>query len=156
MNEAAKGLRPTSKASEFVKALGSSGVEHIALYTDDIVSTMRNLKSRGADILSWPPKYYDMIREKLKHSPVKVAESIELLQEYDILIDFDERGYMLQAFTKHLQARPTVFIEILQRRNHRGFGAMNYKWVLKAIEQMDISKQDYSENTENVKKTDAA
>ncbi|XP_026734896.1 4-hydroxyphenylpyruvate dioxygenase-like isoform X2 [Trichoplusia ni] len=156
MNEAAKGLRPTSKASEFVKAFGSSGVEHIALYTDDIITTMRNLKSRGADILSWPPTYYDLIREKLKHSSVKVAESLELLQENNILIDFDERGYMLQAFTKHLQARPTVFIEILQRRNHRGFGAMNYKWVFEAIERMDISKQDSSENPENVKKTDAA
>ncbi|XP_052757757.1 4-hydroxyphenylpyruvate dioxygenase-like [Galleria mellonella] len=137
MNEAAKGLRPTSKASEFVKALGSSGVEHVALYTDDIVASMRNLKARGADILTWPPTYYDLIREKLKDSPVRVAEGIDALQANNILIDFDERGYMLQAFTKHVQARPTLFIEILQRRNHRGFGAMNYKWVFEAIERLD-------------------
>ncbi|PZC82108.1 hypothetical protein B5X24_HaOG211198 [Helicoverpa armigera] len=155
MNEAAKGLRPTSKATEFVKALGASGVEHIALYTDDIVATMRNLKARGADILSWPPTYYDLIREKLKHSSVKVNESIEALQEQNILIDFDERGYMLQAFTKHLQARPTVFIEILQRRNHRGFGAMNYKWVFEAFELLE-KKEIKTDNTEEVKKNDAA
>ncbi|XP_050350997.1 4-hydroxyphenylpyruvate dioxygenase-like [Nymphalis io] len=142
LNEAAKGIRPTSKATEFVKALGTSGVEHIALYTDDIVSTMKSLKSRGADILSWPPTYYDLIKEKLKDSPVNVAESIEELKEQNILIDFDERGYMLQAFTKHLQVRPTLFIEIIQRRNHRGFGAMNYKWVFEAIEHIDKKETD--------------
>ncbi|XP_049873051.1 4-hydroxyphenylpyruvate dioxygenase-like isoform X2 [Pectinophora gossypiella] len=137
MNEAAKGLRPTSKATEFVKALGTSGVEHVALYTDDIVTTMKSLKARGADVLSWPPTYYDLIKEKLQASSLKVAEDIDALQENNILIDFDERGYMLQAFTKHVQVRPTLFIEILQRRNHRGFGAMNYKWVFEAIERLD-------------------
>lgn len=80
---------------------------------------MKSLKARGAEILTWPPTYYDLIREKLEGSSLKVAESLEALQEQNILIDFDERGYMLQAFTKHVQARPTVFIEILQRRNHR-------------------------------------
>ncbi|XP_026327589.1 4-hydroxyphenylpyruvate dioxygenase-like [Hyposmocoma kahamanoa] len=145
MNEAAKGLRPTSKATEFVKALGTSGVEHVALYTDDIVTTMRNLKARGADILSWPPTYYDLIRKKLSESSVKVAESVDELQKNNILIDFDERGYMLQAFTKHVQARPTVFIEILQRRNHRGFGAMNYKWVFEAMELLDASNTNKDE-----------
>ncbi|CAG4940657.1 unnamed protein product [Parnassius apollo] len=138
LNEAAKGLRPTSKATEFVKALGASGVEHIALYTDDIITTIRNLKVRGAEILSWPSTYYDLIREKLKSSSVNVTESIEMLKEHDVLIDFDDRGYMLQAFTKHVQARPTLFIEIIQRRNHRGFGAMNYKWVFEAIERLEI------------------
>ncbi|KAG7308816.1 hypothetical protein JYU34_006051 [Plutella xylostella] len=140
MNEAAKGLRPSSKATDFVKALGTSGVEHIALYTDDIIATMRALKSRGADILVFPDSYYDIIRDKLQHSSLNVAEGVDTLKECHVLIDFDERGYMLQAFTKHLQARPTVFIEIIQRRNHRGFGAMNYKWVFEAIELQDSKK----------------
>ncbi|KPJ06289.1 4-hydroxyphenylpyruvate dioxygenase [Papilio machaon] len=135
-NEAAKGLNPSSKATDFVKALGTSGVEHIALYTDDIIASIRSLKARGAEILSWPPTYYDLIKEKLKDSTVNVLESIEMLKEHNILIDFDDRGYMLQAFTKHVQARPTLFLEIIQRRNHRGFGAMNYKWVFEAIERL--------------------
>ncbi|XP_068633503.1 4-hydroxyphenylpyruvate dioxygenase-like [Battus philenor] len=144
-NEAAKGLRPTSKATEFVKALGTSGVEHIALYTDDIISTIRNLKARGAEILSWPPTYYELIKEKLKNSTLNVSESVELLKEHDVLIDFDERGYMLQAFTKHVQARPTLFLEIIQRRNHKGFGAMNYKWVFEAIERMESTDSKTNE-----------
>ncbi|KAJ0176792.1 hypothetical protein K1T71_007971 [Dendrolimus kikuchii] len=149
LNEAAKGLRPTSKATEFVKALGKSGVEHVALYTDDIVTTMRNLKARGAEIITWPATYYEIIKEKLKDSPLKIAESVDSLKEENILIDFDEKGYMLQAFTKHVQARPTLFIEVLQRRNHRGFGAMNYKWVFEAIERLESSKNLTDNSKEN-------
>ncbi|CAG9786574.1 unnamed protein product [Diatraea saccharalis] len=141
MNEAAKGLR-VSKATEFVKALGTSGVEHVALYTDDIITTMRNLKARGAEILAFPPTYYDVIKGKLKGSSVKVAESLDAMKEFSILIDFDDRGYMLQAFMKHLQPRPTLFIEILQRRNHRGFGAMNYQWVFEAIELLEATSEN--------------
>ncbi|RVE51711.1 hypothetical protein evm_003683 [Chilo suppressalis] len=151
MNEAAKGLRPTSKASEFVKAFGTSGVEHVALYTDDIVETVRNLKARGAEIMVFPPTYYDVIRQKLKGSSLKVAESLDALKEFSILIDFDERGYMLQAFIKHLQPRPTLFIEVLQRRNHRGFGAMNYKWVFEAIELLDAASGDKNNIKEDKK-----
>ncbi|XP_045517435.1 4-hydroxyphenylpyruvate dioxygenase-like [Pieris brassicae] len=142
MNEAAKGLRPISKAREFVKAHGSSGVEHVALYTDDIITTMRNLKERGAEIVTWPATYYDMIKEKLNKSSLKVQETIDDLKEHNVLIDFDERGYMLQAFTKHVQARPTLFLEIIQRKNHRGFGSMNYKWVFEAIEQLNENKTE--------------
>ncbi|XP_045498069.1 4-hydroxyphenylpyruvate dioxygenase-like [Colias croceus] len=147
MNEAAKGLRPTSKASEFVKALGTSGVEHVALYTDDIVTTMRNLRSRGAEIVTWPSTYYENIKEKLEVTSLKVKETIDELKEENILIDFDERGYMLQAFTKHVQVRPTLFLEIIQRNNHRGFGAMNYKWVFEAIEQ--LGEKNDTAKTEN-------
>lgn len=71
-----------------------------------ILCQMKNLRARGADIISWPPTYYDLIREKLKDSPVKVAESIDTLQELNILIDFDERGYMLQVnkkLTNHIK-----------------------------------------------------
>ncbi|XP_063624798.1 4-hydroxyphenylpyruvate dioxygenase-like [Cydia splendana] len=154
MNEAAKGLRPTSKANEFVKAHGTSGVEHVALYTDDIIATIRNLKVRGAEILAFPPTYYDVIREKLAGSSLKVSETIDELQENCVLIDFDEKGYMLQAFTKHVQARPTLFLEILQRRNHRGFGAMNYKWVFEAIERLDAQKPSDSAEASEDQKTE--
>ncbi|XP_038209895.1 4-hydroxyphenylpyruvate dioxygenase-like [Zerene cesonia] len=147
MNEAAKGLRPTSKATEFVKAFGTSGVEHVALYTDDIVTTMRNLRARGAEIVTWPATYYEIIKEKLQGTSIKVKETIDELKEENILIDFDEQGYMLQAFTKHVQARPTLFLEIIQRTNHRGFGAMNYKWVFEAIEQ--LGEKNDSNKTEN-------
>jgi len=50
------------------------------------------------------------------------------------LIDYDDKGYLLQLFTKPVEDRPTLFYEIIQRRNHQGFGAGNFKSLFKAIE----------------------
>ena len=52
----------------------------------------------------------------------------------NVLVDYDEKGYLLQIFTKPLEDRPTVFMEIIQRRNHQGFGAGNFKALFEAIE----------------------
>jgi 4-hydroxyphenylpyruvate dioxygenase len=84
--------------------------------------------------LTIPPTYYDNLREKLKSSPVKVAEDIDILQSLNILIDYDDQGYLLQLFSKPLQDRPTFFIEVIQRRNHQGFGAGNFKSLFESIE----------------------
>lgn len=70
------------------------------------------------EFLSIPSKYYTIIRERLSHSKVRVAESIDLLEKLNILIDFDDNGYLLQIFTKNTQDRPTLFLEVIQRRNH--------------------------------------
>jgi len=70
----------------------------------------------------------------LKHSKVRVKEDISVLQKLKILIDYDDNGYLLQIFTKPLQDRPTVFIEFIQRNNHQGFGAGNFKALFQCIE----------------------
>lgn len=41
-----------------------------------------------------------------------------LLKELKILVDFDDKGYLLQIFTKPVQDRPTLFLEVIQRNNH--------------------------------------
>lgn len=79
---------------------------------------IENLRARGVEFLTIPSKYYTLIREKLKHSKVKVAESIDTLERLNILIDYDDDGYLLQIFTKNTQDRPTLFLEVIQRRNH--------------------------------------
>ena len=65
---------------------------------------------------------------------IKVTESLDILQKLKILVDYDENGYLLQIFTKPIQDRPTLFIEIIQRRNHSGFGAGNFKALFESIE----------------------
>ena len=67
-------------------------------------------------------------------SPVKVKEDVSKLQELNILVDFDDKGYLLQLFTKPLMDRPTVFIEIIQREGNNGFGAGNFKSLFESIE----------------------
>lgn len=117
INEPAPGKKK-SQIEEYVEYYGGAGVQHIALNTQDIISAVRNLKSRGIEFLQVPDSYYDILRENLKGSRVKIAEQLDILQELKILIDYDENGYLLQIFTKNMQDRPTLFLEVIQRRNH--------------------------------------
>jgi len=66
---------------------------------------------------------------------IKVSEDIDVLQKNKILIDYDDKGYLLQIFTKPVEDRPTLFYEIIQRRNHSGFGAGNFKSLFVSIEE---------------------
>lgn len=86
------------------------------------------------EFLETPDSYYTQLREKLSKSKVKILEDLTVLQKYKILVDFDDNGYLLQIFSKPMQDRPTLFIEIISRRNHNGFGAGNFKSLFEAIE----------------------
>ena len=64
-----------------------------------------------------------------------VAEDLAEIQKLNILVDFDDRGYLLQLFTKCIFARPTLFFEVIQRRGRaRGFGEGNFRALFEAIE----------------------
>lgn len=133
INEPAKGKKK-SQIEEYVSFYGGAGVQHIALRTDDIITAVTNLKARGVDFISVPDTYYEAMKKRLSISKVQVAEDFTILQKLGILLDFDEGGYLLQLFTKPLMDRPTVFIEIIQRRGFSGFGAGNFKSLFEAIE----------------------
>ncbi|XP_008559279.1 4-hydroxyphenylpyruvate dioxygenase [Microplitis demolitor] len=133
INEPAPGKR-RSQIQEFVEYYGGPGIQHIALNTSDIIKSIENLRARGVEFLYVPDSYYDMLREKLKSSSTKIIEDLTILQKLKILIDYDENGYLLQIFSKNVEDRPTLFIEIIQRRNHNGFGAGNFQALFEAIE----------------------
>lgn len=111
-----------------------AGVQHIALKTDNIIETVTNLRLRGVGFLTVPDSYYVAIGERLECIGLKLEEDLKELQKLHVLIDFDEGGYLLQIFTKHVLDRPTVFIEIIQRNNFDGFGAGNFKALFEAFE----------------------
>jgi len=133
INEPAPGKRK-SQIQEYVDFYGGAGVQHIALNTDNIIMAITNLKQRGMHFLQVPKSYYQILREKLSKSRTKIMEDMAILEELNILVDFDEDGYLLQIFTKNMQDRPTLFMEVIQRRNHTGFGAGNFKALFEAIE----------------------
>jgi 4-hydroxyphenylpyruvate dioxygenase len=135
INEPAPGIRK-SQIEEYVDFNGGAGIQHIALRTDNIITTVSNLRARGIEFIFVPDTYYDTMRQRLKVSLRKweLQEDFEKLQKLNILIDFDEGGYLLQLFTKPLMDRPTVFLEIIQRNNFDGFGAGNFKSLFEAIE----------------------
>ena len=64
----------------------------------------------------------------------EIDEDIESLRKLGILVDRDDEGYLLQIFTKTVQARPTMFFEIIQRKGATSFGKGNFKALFEAIE----------------------
>lgn len=133
INEPASGKK-RSQIQEYVEYYGGAGVQHIALNTSNIIAAITNLRARGMEFLNVPDSYYEMLRNRLKASGTKIVEDLDILQKLKILIDYDENGYLLQIFTKNMQDRPTLFIEVIQRRNHNGFGAGNFQALFEAIE----------------------
>jgi 4-hydroxyphenylpyruvate dioxygenase len=133
INEPAAGKRK-SQIQEYVEFYGGAGVQHIALRTDDILHAVNNLRARGVRFLTIPPSYYELLRKKLSVSKVNIKEDIDELQRLNILVDYDDQGYLLQIFTQPVEDRPTLFFEIIQRANHNGFGAGNFKSLFESIE----------------------
>ncbi len=130
INEPASGLR-RSQIEEYLQFNGGPGVQHVAIATNDIVSAVRALRANGVSFLETPASYYVALEARVG----KIAEAGDVLRELNILVDRDDRGYMLQIFTKPLQDRPTLFFEIIQRRGSLSFGKGNFKALFVAIEE---------------------
>jgi len=129
INEPAPGLKK-SQVDEYLEFYEGEGVQHIAVATDDIVKTVSNLRDRGIEFLEVPSSYYDVLIDRVG----EIDENIQSLQDLNILVDRDEEGYLLQIFTKTVQARPTMFFEIIQRKGATSFGKGNFKALFEALE----------------------
>lgn len=125
-----------SQLREFLHYNSGEGIQHFALRTDNIVQVVSSLKDRGVEFLDIPESYYKRLRQRLEGSKLKVKESLDDLERLNILLDFNEDGYLLQLFTKPLFDRPTTYLEIIQRNNHSGFGAGNVKALYEAVERL--------------------
>jgi 4-hydroxyphenylpyruvate dioxygenase len=129
INEPAPGKKK-SQIDEYLEFYGGPGVQHIALATDDIVTTVRAMKAAGVEFLDTPDTYYEELGGWVGDTRVPLAE----LAELRVLADRDEDGYLLQIFTKPVQDRPTVFFELIERHGSQGFGKGNFKALFEAIE----------------------
>jgi len=129
INEPAPGKKK-SQIQEFLDYYLDSGTQHIALRTEDIVETVRQLRKNGVEFLGMPHAYYESLADRVGD----VGVPIETLEELGIEADRDEEGYLLQIFTRPIQDRPTFFFEIIERHGSRGFGVGNFKALFEAIE----------------------
>jgi 4-hydroxyphenylpyruvate dioxygenase len=129
INEPAQGKKK-SQIEEYLDFYGSPGVQHLALSTEDLQTSIKDIHGRGIETIYVPHEYYPEARERLKDVDLD-WESIERLS---ILVDQDDDGYLLQTFTKMLQDRPTVFFEFIERRGATGFGLGNFKALFESIE----------------------
>jgi 4-hydroxyphenylpyruvate dioxygenase len=129
INEPAEGKRK-SQVEEYLDFYRGPGVQHIAMATNDIVSTVEQLQRQGVEFLRVPHTYYQELQRRVG----KISEPIEELEKLGILVDRDNEGYMLQIFTRPVEDRPTLFYEIIQRKGSRSFGKGNFKALFEAIE----------------------
>ena len=129
INEPAKGIKK-SQIEEYLDFNEGAGVQHLAILSDDIIKSIKILRSNGVDFLDVPDTYYDDLEKRVG----TIDEDLSLLKKLKILVDRDEEGYLLQLFTKPLEDRPTLFIEIIQRKGSRGFGQGNFQALFEAIE----------------------
>jgi 4-hydroxyphenylpyruvate dioxygenase len=118
-----------SQIQEYLNEYRGSGIQHIALLTNDIIATVKKLKSQGIEFLSTPETYY----EKLLSRVPGATEDVDQLKANGILVDGDAGGYLLQIFTQNLIG--PIFYEIIQRKNHDGFGEGNFQALFDSIEE---------------------
>jgi len=135
INEPAEGKRK-SQVEEYLEFYEGEGVQHVAIATLDIVSTVKQLMARGVEFLKVPNSYYDDLLDRV--GPIE--EDIKPLKELGILVDRDDEGYLLQLFTKPVEDRPTMFYEIIQRKGAKSFGKGNFKALFEAIEREQANR----------------
>lgn len=114
----------------FLDANSGPGIQHLALRTDDIVATVTEMAARGVEFMKTKPGYYRDHADRIAALGLDVEEVARL----GILIDSDEEGSLLQVFTHPVVDRPTLFLELIERRGSRGFGAANIKWLASSAE----------------------
>ena len=129
MVEPARGKRK-SQIDEYLSFHFGPGVQHVAFASDDIIASVRALRDNGNVFLRTPESYYSVLRDRVG----TFEEDVDALRDLNILVDRDEWGYLMQIFTKPVMTRPTIFTEVIQRKNARGFGAGNIKALFEAIE----------------------
>lgn len=124
---------------EFLMQFNGEGIQHIALLTDDLVSTIDQLALAGVPLMTAPNDiYYEMLSQRLPGHGQPVAE----LQTRGILLDGNTEGgqqrLLLQIFTQ-TQLGP-VFFEFIQRKGDDGFGEGNFKALFESIERDQVRR----------------
>ncbi|MHB1585262.1 MAG: 4-hydroxyphenylpyruvate dioxygenase [Acidimicrobiales bacterium] len=135
INEPAPGRRK-SQIAEYLESYGGPGVQHVALATADIVASVDELRRRGVRFLTPPASYYEDARRRCPDLDVAWGD----LERLGILVDVDDDDHLLQVFTETVSDRPTLFVEVIERRGATGFGDGNFKALFEAIERQQARR----------------
>lgn len=124
-----------SQIAEFLREYNGEGIQHLALATDDIYSTVRALRANGVTFMSTPDTYYEKVNERVPNH----EENLEELRELNLLVDgAPDQGVLLQIFTETVIG--PIFFEIIQRKGNDGFGEGNFKALFESIEEDQIRR----------------
>ena len=124
-----------SQIEEYLEAYRGEGIQHIALATDDIGTTVERLRANGVRFMATPHAYYEALPERV---PVAGLD-LERLERNAILVDGSgEEGILLQIFTETVIG--PIFFEVIERRGNTGFGEGNFRALFEAIERDQIER----------------
>jgi 4-hydroxyphenylpyruvate dioxygenase len=119
-----------SQIQEYLNEYKGSGIQHIAVLTADIAHSVREMNRRDVRFLAAPPHtYYENVPKRLP----QVTEDLTMMEELGVLIDGDPKGYLLQIFTENMVG--PIFLELIQRQRHDGFGEGNFQALFDSIEE---------------------
>ncbi|XP_055823984.1 4-hydroxyphenylpyruvate dioxygenase [Solanum dulcamara] len=155
LNEPVYGTKRKSQIQTYLEHNEGAGVQHLALVTEDIFTTLREMRKRsvigGFEFMPSPPlTYYKNLKSRA--GDILSDEQIKECEELGILVDRDDQGTLLQIFTKPVGDRPTIFLEIIQRigcmlKNEEGelyqkggcggFGKGNFSELFRSIEEYE-------------------
>ena len=117
-----------SQINEYLEEYKGPGIQHLAFITHDILGSLKMLEGSPIEMLDMDDAYY---AEAFQRVP-QVTEDRAEIRKRNVLLDGDEKGYLLQIFTKNLIG--PIFIEIIQRKNHASFGEGNFGALFRSIE----------------------
>jgi 4-hydroxyphenylpyruvate dioxygenase len=118
-----------SQIEEYLREYRGEGIQHLALSTDNIYSTVDQLRANGVVFQDTPDTYYEGIPARVHGHKENIGE----LQKRRILIDGSAQdGILLQIFTANVLG--PIFYEIIQRKGNEGFGEGNFQALFESIE----------------------
>jgi 4-hydroxyphenylpyruvate dioxygenase len=120
-----------SQVQEYLNFNHGAGAQHVAFLSHDIRASVRAIRDNGVRFLRIPSTYYEVLEERVGAiEPPMMSE----LQELGILVDSDDDGRLLQIFSEPVEARPTMFVEVIERQGALGFGSGNIHALFEAVE----------------------
>jgi 4-hydroxyphenylpyruvate dioxygenase len=123
-----------SQINEYLEEYRGPGVQHLAFLTKDLLQSMRQLQGTSIHMLDISPDYYKTTFERVPN----VKEDRQEIQKFNVLVDGDSTGYLLQIFTQNLVG--PIFVELIQRENHKSFGEGNFQALFESIERDQIKR----------------
>lgn len=123
-----------SQINEFLEEYNGAGIQHLAFLTRDLLTSIQKLKGTQIETLDIAPGYYEKAFARVPN----VREDKKRIQKLNVLVDGDDKGYLLQIFTKKVVG--PIFIELIQRENHLSFGEGNFQALFDSIERDQMKR----------------
>lgn len=126
-----------SQIQEYLNAYHGEGIQHIALASKDIYSSIETLRQQGMRFMTIPDSYFELLNDRVPEH----GEDLERLKTNRILIDGDPKngqGLLLQIFTETVIG--PIFFEIIQRKGNDGFGEGNFQALFESIERDQMKR----------------